>query len=313
MIRKLRLESLSAELSSINALLENAEEIGDPVGAYQYAERKRNVESEINKLSGAPDTLASVALYFSGGPVIGSRGILADFATNVLEEFQNLISKVQALSFLGSMGERGRVPSVGNADLMITQITKGSFGFVLEELADEPPLFNTSLSESVDFVSHIIADTCAEDIERFDNILAQIDSRVLISLKKFLRDIDTNHAELKIVESDQEFSIDHVSAARGRQRVETTDIEEKDAVFEGMFVGFLPEHRKFEFKARDIEEVLYGSASPDAIDQYNDLTLRGETIINEDWIVTIEVRTVKPLNSDPKYAYRLKKIVKRIE
>lgn len=86
----------------------------------------------------------------------------------------------------------------------------------------------------------------------------------------------------------------------------------KVAPYDGIFVGFLPEHRKFELKL-DTGDILYGSATIDAADQYISLIARGSGVINERWVVDMEVRTIKPLNRPEKKVYKLKEFLKKIE
>lgn len=312
MPRKLRKDSLMAELSSVRALLEESIAIGDPVGQIQFNHRKEEILGQLNELDESFDTLASLAIYFGGKPVIGSRGISAEFASIAIEELQSLISKVQASNLLGKIGERGRVPKVTNSELMITEVTKGSFGFVLEELSDQQPLFETALKATVDQVSNIIAKTCAPNEEEFEEILDQIDSRSLISLKKFLANLDNNKATLRLVENNNDFIIDEDSAHRGRVRIETTVIEEEYSPYEGKLVGFLPEHKKFELKLKD-GELIYGTATVEATEQYTSLTKQGISIINNFWIVNLEVRNIKPLNRPEKTVYKLVEFIKQID
>ena len=80
MPRRLELQALEAELAAVTDLLSQASETGDPVGVQQYAQRRSEIESGIESLRGASTHQASVALYFGGKPVYGSRGISAEFA-----------------------------------------------------------------------------------------------------------------------------------------------------------------------------------------------------------------------------------------
>lgn len=311
MPRKLRIDSIKAELISVRALLAEAQAVGDPVGQIQYEERLNSIIKEIESIDGEVDALASVAIYFGGKPVFGSRGVLAQFASIAIEGFQNLIETVQAVNILGKIGERGRVPEVANTDLMITEVTKGSFGFILEEITAQTSLLDSPLKNTVDLVSEIIAKTCDKNEEYFEEVLSQIDSRVLISLHKFLTNLDANEASLRIVENDKEFTINEKAAHRGRVRTETTVIEEEMTPFEGLFIGFLPDHRKFEFQI-DSGEILYGTATVEATEQYTAFLKRGIDIINEHWRVNLEVRTIKPLNRPERQLYKLKEFIQKL-
>jgi hypothetical protein len=80
MPRKLKLESIRSELSSVEALIRESEMIDDPVGKMQYEYKKSLLTSQLDELMNKEETKASVALFFGGKPVFGSRGINVDFA-----------------------------------------------------------------------------------------------------------------------------------------------------------------------------------------------------------------------------------------
>ncbi|MDN3685565.1 hypothetical protein QW180_26405 [Vibrio sinaloensis] len=63
---------------------------------YSIEKKLEKLDTEISLLNNASETHASVALFFGGEPVLGSKGILASFAGNVLDNFQELINKAFA-------------------------------------------------------------------------------------------------------------------------------------------------------------------------------------------------------------------------
>lgn len=310
MPRKLRLDGLQADLASLDALLQSAREMDDPVGEYQIEKRKSSIEAELKALTAAQERKASVALFFGGKPVLGSRGISADFAGHMLEYFQDLVSRAFASNELGSLGERGPIPKRQATDLMVTQLTRGSFGFVLDELSDQAVLEDTALKAMVEEIVTIVEKVASSNEIDFEEVAEQLDPRMLISLKNFFVTLDTAEATVRLVDDVADITLDQPAVHRARLRTEATSIDEADLLIEGVLVGFLPEHRKFEIQVGQTL-TLYGSVSKEAAEQYAQLVARGENPERQTWQVRIRQRTITPLNRPPRDVNRLLEFVGR--
>jgi len=304
MSRRLKLEGLRAEVSALSALLKQAVEVGDPVGEYQLSKRRESLESEISNLMKEPVRTASVALFFGGKPVLGSRGISADFAGDALGQFQELISKAFAAHELGRMGERGPVPLKQLTNLMVTEIVKGSFGFVLDELQDQIEMFDTGLKITVEEVATLLQKTASPNDVEFEEAAETLDPRTLLALKNFFTTLDSSSATLRFVEDNFDFTLDETSVCRARRRTEATSIEESDETLTAVLVGFLPDHRKFEAKLED-GRIIYGGVAKDAADQYAEFSLSDTKIIGTKWKLKVQHRMVIPLNRPPREVNRL--------
>jgi hypothetical protein len=282
----------------------------DPVGEYQIEKRKSAIEAELKALTAAQERKASVALFFGGKPVLGSRGISADFAGHMLEYFQDLVSRAFASNELGSLGERGPIPKRQATDLMVTQLTRGSFGFVLDELSDQAELEDTALKAMVEEVVTIVEKVASSNEIDFEEVAEQLDPRMLISLKNFFVTLDAAEATVRLVDDVADISLDQLAVHRARLRTEATSIDEANLLIEGVLVGFLPEHRKFEIQVGQTL-TLYGSVSKEAAEQYAQLVARGENPERQTWQVRIRQRTVTPLNRPPRDVNRLLEFVGR--
>lgn len=312
MPNKLVIDSLRAELASIEKLLEEAIRIDDPVGKLQYEYRFQEIKKEIEELSKQPECKASVALFFSGKPVLGSKGVQADFAGSILENFQDLIAKRFASVELGAMGSRGPVPLGSTTQLMVTEIARGSFGFILDEISNQQDLCDTEMKNVVDDVTSLIKHTSAPDETEFEKAAEELDQRSLDSLKNFFSILDKNKAMIRIVENERDISLDSPSVERGRIRTEATKIDEHpDQIREGTLVGFLPQHRRFEFQFSP-EEIIFGSTSREATKQFLEAVVSAEGAIGKKWQVKMNIRTVTRLNRKPKNSYSLLELVGRI-
>ena len=312
MPRKLKLEGLQAEVSAVDELLKQAIELGDPMGEYQFAKRKESIEKEISKVSSISEKAASVALLFGGDPVLGSRGISADFAGNILDQFQELVTRDFAKMELGVLGERGPIPLSQATKLMVTEVARGSFGFILDELSDQTEIEDTSLKNVVEEVSTILERTASPNEIDFEEIAEKLDERMLISLRNFFVTLDSAKATLRIVEDITDFTLDEQSIHRARRRTEATSIDESEDIVEGVLEGFLPEHRKFELKL-DSGEVLYGSVTKEATEQYSSFVTVEQSPIGQRWKIKVQKRIVSPLNRSTREIYRLLEFIGKWE
>lgn len=304
MPRKLMIDSLKAEAAGLQALLAESELYGDVVGSIQYKQRLDDIKKELEALKDNPNPFASVALYFSGKPVLGSRGITAEFASKALGNYQDLISKTFAKSELGSIGERGKVPLKQSTELMVTGLTHGSFGFVLDELSNQDELHDTALKEVVHSVTEMLYRVSSANEEDFEKAAEELDSRTLVTLREFFKDLDTSEATIRIVEDNSEVILDDRSIHRGRVRTEATQIEDSLEQIEGILSGFLPDHRKFELRVKS-GETIYGTATREATEHFTKIVSLGSPIIGKPCTVSIYVRHVRSLNREPREIYRL--------
>ncbi|MGU5528426.1 MULTISPECIES: hypothetical protein [Aeromonas] len=302
MPRKLKLNSLTSDQHAVQQLISEAIEYGDIVGELQYREKLEKLDREISLLKNANETNASVALFFGGEPVLGSQGILASFAGNVLENFQELINKAFASKENGSLGERGKIPLKANSNLMVTQVAKGSFGFILDEVSDQLEITETALKHTVDYVLDLINASAQPDDETFEKLIESLDKRVLQSLKDFFITLDKAHSTMRLVGDTQEYSLDSNWIHRARQRTEATEIDEDEELVELKVLGLLPEHCKFEAVTRE-GNIIYGSTTRLAAEQF-----RSE-LIGKQVRVNLLTKSIKPLRRPERTVYKLLEFV----
>ena len=269
----------------------------------QLEHRISELSSKLNSLKEETlsDNSASVALFFGGQPVLGSKGIAAEFAGTALEQFQDLIAKVFANNEVGDLGERGLVPFKINSELMVTGLARGSFGFVLDEMSDQVQLESSQLSHVIDKAAILLRDSAAQDDAVFESILEELEPRTLMALRDLFKNLDSSKATLRIVEKELDFTLDGPSIHRAKIRTEATSIEESTTEIEGTLVGFLPEHRKFEL-ADKTGNLYYGSASKEAVEQF---TKAADNVIGNKCLIKVSIKTVAPLNRPPREVVRL--------
>ena len=306
MVKKMELDAVRAELAETESMLAAAKAEGDFVGELQFEEKINALSLRLGNLADAMEHLASVALYFGGRPVYGSKGIFADFAGKTLDSFQELVTKKFASLEMGDLGKRGPVPLKEASQLMITNVARGSFGFILEEAASNSSLTDTALRRVLDDVTEVIFRTSDLDESVFEEVAESLDQRMLSSLKDLFHTLDESAATLRIVEGQRDFLLDHAAIKRARNRTEAMEINEKDdQIILGELIGLLPATKRFEFRLPN-GQLLKGVVSATAADAYySSVHDKRDAPVGKSWKARMKVREVKKRNSATKILYTL--------
>ena len=312
MLKKLEGDALKADLAAVTALLAARTEDDDPVGWLQFSSRKADLETEIARIEFAPETKATVALFFGGRPVFGSKGIAANFAGKAIDRYQDLLAKRYAALESGPLGDRGRVPTHANAQMLITEVARGSFGFVLEEASETRSFFDTRLKQIVEEISELIYRLSAADDDGFESVAETLDNRLLASLKEFFKTLDDAGATLKLVEGQKEYVLQREDIERAHARADSMEIGEQEQEATGV-VYLLPDSRRFELYLTDTGTVRKGVITADGLKE-----LRGESagipadVIGRPWRVRLKVREVRQRSGPAKFNYTLTQLIERV-
>jgi hypothetical protein len=252
MSRQLEIQSLLADLSSVKEMLGRLP-ARDFAGRSGFESRRREIESTLSELQAEEnDRLANVGLFFGGKPVIGSRGIKADFAGEVIANYQDLISKIWATGETGNLAAKGPVRSAAASQLHVTEVLHGSFGFVLEELDQlGTPLFHSPLRDATAKATQLLKAFASKEEEEFEQVIDLVPQQVFLALRDFLKPIHTDEAVFRILEGGTDACFDEASVERAYKRAEAYSIEEEMFEPEGELLGVIPIGRKFEFKQGD--------------------------------------------------------------
>ncbi|MEC6900692.1 hypothetical protein [Photobacterium piscicola] len=246
MPRKLELDGLKLDITAVEKLINDALKYGDFVAEKLYLRKLEKLRKELINHDNEFVTNASVALFFDGDAVHGSKGILASFAGHSLDNFQELVNKVFAYKENGELGSRGTISNKASSNLMITGVAKGSFGFILDEVSDQIEITETSLKVALEEVIELISDTASADENIFVSSIENIDQRILQSLKNLFITLDKGKSCLRIVGDKKEYRLDSHSISLARRRTEATKIDENEEAKNIVLIGQLPESCKFE-------------------------------------------------------------------
>jgi hypothetical protein len=306
--KKLRIDALRSDLTSVVQMIEKSKLFHDAIGEYQFTHRKEVIESEIEALGVAEEHTGKVAIFFGGGPVLGSRGVEADFAGEALHAFQDIVQKKFAVEEQGGLGTRGPVSHRTASQLLITDVARGSFGFLLEEAAAGDALADTQLKVVIDQTSNLIADIASVSSDTFEAAIGTVDSRTLIALKKFFDVLDSDHATVRLVDDDQEFSLQRADVTRARHRVDATEIDEEETNDIVGVLFFLPQHKTFELVRDDSGETIYGKVEPAVIRQLI-ATVQGPGPGVGRWRTIMKIRKIQQRGRDEKVFYKLSGLI----
>ena len=305
MLLQLEQQYLRANLAQAQAFLADAKLDDDPMGQHQFAQLVDELSDKLKAMPGAIEQApAGVALFFGGRPVVGSHGIHADFSSRALDSFQKIVSQRYAAEELGPLATRGRVPLKDNTHLLITDIVRGSFGFVLQAAApsNEAEAADTSLKIVVDKVASTISRLAAQDDMLFDEAVAEIDERQKSTLSEFFKLLETEGATMRLVEGERDFELNLASVQRARRRVEQLEITDQTQEFSGQIAGWTDFSAKFELRLHSTRQVIQGNVSADALQR---MATAGFEPYHKHVRVSMKVREVKARNRATKTAYKL--------
>lgn len=304
MLAQLERQFLQADLAQARQLLAEGRAHDDPIAEHQYAQRVARLERELAELSQAVlHAPAGVALFFGGRPVIGSHGIKAAFGTQAVGQFQKLVSQRYAAAETGPLSSRGRVPMSEDTQLLVTDVVRGSFGFVLQ--ADEPAHGDVVLKEVVDEVADTLSRMAATDDALFDEASARVDNRQLGALKDFFKLLDDEGASLRVVEGERDFELTVEGVQRARQRVEALTIEDRIETLQGEVIGWAEYSLRFELRLHADSSVVVGAVSREAMDHL----LEDDVILLHRHVrARVKVREVRLRNRAPRKTFSLQTI-----
>jgi hypothetical protein len=313
-MKRLERDVLLADRASVARMLERLPE-GDVLGRASFERRLSDIDEELEKIGDQLDTAGSVALMFGGQPVLGGRSIDAEFASKVLDQFHSLVAKKVVADEVGALGSRGRIPERSEVNLAITEIVRGSVGFLLEERNPNTELADSVVKLAIDQVTQLVAATAAASEEDFERAIDDIEPRVVVSLRDFFRTLDDHRATVRIVEEERDAVLDAVAVHRARERVDATEIEEAESEsVVGELLGLLPESRKFEMRLEGSGEVIKGTVAGRYAETYLEL-IEGPhgDISGQKWRARMRIREVRERNKPPRKLYTLIGLLERIE
>jgi hypothetical protein len=304
MIPRIERDFIVANLAAVDSVLDKMTP-SDFLTRMSLESQREELQQQLASFDAVHRPLASAALFFSGQPVVSSRGIESEFGSQVISRFQDMVSKVYAAREMPALGQRGPVPGRVQSKLYVTHIVHGSVGFQFEEL-DDPSLFNSDLKESVDQTTKIMAYFDEATDEELASEVEGMDKRVLDTMRDFFTYVESKGARFRVVSPVVDKSYDQVSLQRAVKRAETTTINERDEWVSGQVLGIFPEQRTFEFRTES-NEVIHGKV--DMLVESKDLPSMVVNWLQQKSRAAFRVRELARQGQVYRRAYRLIDIV----
>lgn len=288
--------NLLAEINTVKDFLEKMPE-------NRFLERM-SFEARLNDLQNQLERVdvlrinKKAIITFRGKPVDRSHGIAADFSGKAINGLNEMVTSVVA-SLNNNLNLMGPIPNRDQHQLMITGTAVGSFGFELElpkpnyDIFAEKNGVETALSD----IQSLLRETIDGTDDDIGNIISKIHPRAVRKISDFLVILQKNEA-LFAMEYDKDiFRVETDEQLEAIiNRLDNSNIREEYETYEGVFQGFLPDSRTFEFVDRSNQEIIKGKI---------DASIPNPEAINKDYLnklVKVTFNVVQFGQAKPKYS-----------
>ena len=292
---------LLSERSALNGMIDETPET-DVIDRLSLEARLQEVETQLEDYEGYSPHWAEGSLTFEGDPVVGSRGIDADFGTKAVSAFVKAVSLVGASSH-GPLSSRGPVAQQEKYRLLITGTALGSYGFRVEASSQEPVSIGEipSVESAIAQVKRILEASVRTDEELADTV-REIDKRALNGVHDFLKTVADNKAVCILKFKEDVFQFHDPDQVRNSQtRLSRDHIKEESVTITGRVLGFFPHVPRVQLEIRSPEPGFWGSDFGTIIEAKIDPVIASqfENLLHQ--AVTVEARTRRVGSSKPSY------------
>lgn len=248
---------LLAELATLRRLISQTG-VDEPIVRASFEHRLQDVEAELAFHEGEPSHLADARLNFRGPSVVGNRGMSADFFSEGVGEFAKTVHYIGAGQRQTPLPPAGSVPYSEDYRLLVTGVSRGSFGIRVEEPSRQIPLPGESshVELAIEEFKSILEASVGDD-EQLADAIGEIDPRVLGQVRVFLKTVADNAAVCSLEFRGHEFGFrDTAQVRRSENRLGTDNVIEGDATVDGQFLGFFPYRPRAQFQIYHVDSDL---------------------------------------------------------
>ena len=267
----LSLEALEADRLFVARQCNELNDKCDPWGTTRlmWKNRLKAIEEDISVLSRDRRSFASVALMFSGNPVIGTSDIHLDFATSALTSYKTMVALGMAAKLSDRLSDRGRVPGAERSKLYIRDMPRGSVGFLLEELPPEQTeLLPSPLKETVEETTLMLDVLSAEPDEPCAERLREAPPRLVKAVREFAKVLTDSGAVTKILGDERKVELSAERIGRLYRRLNEVTVEETTETSDGILRGILPDFWQFDFALSPTGEVTKGAVAEELLEKW---------------------------------------------
>ena len=271
---------LLSERTTLNQMLDRVPESEiDALSQESLKDRLRAVEEQLEVYDRYSPRVVKASLTFQGDPVVSSLGIDADFGLDATSAFVKAVRLVGA-SIRGTLHSSGPVPHDQDCRLLITNTTRGSFGFQLEDASQLPGVEDSSTPVEAAIVQvKAILEASMETDERLRHVIVETNQRALNSVRRFLKKVADNNAVCTLEYQGEVFRFrDAAQVRHSERRLSVDNVRAGDRTLAGRFIGYFPRPPRAQFQVTRSEgdvgyerpdEVLTARVAPAAATAHN--------------------------------------------
>lgn len=283
----------------------------DPILVPQLQERLADSEQQLRAAEQAAGTLFQadiatlprVALFLKGGGVQGSEGIRPSLAGEALIQYEKMFTE-QALhderEAARTAGRHRRRRGAAAPSLFFTGTPRGSFGLeFVPQKADDPTMLEVHAQALKNVANALVKVGSSES--SVDELVSGIPPRVLQPMKKFLKVLAQNGAEVRLAFSgakSQSLSLESVQRAVDRLERELT---EEETTVHGLFRGLTRETVVFDLVSDELG-LITGTVADDLTE--DDLE-RIDVLTNQRCTARLQATTVRRVSGSTSVSYLL--------
>lgn len=286
-----RSESLSSEIRELEQLLGGIAEAA-VIQRISLQNRLKSARQALEKELAAPRPVRA-RLTFRGRPVVGSRGIAADFGGKASNAFADAYAAVVA-SLNESLRFKGPIPDRAKNQLLITGTATGSFGFEFELPAGGLFPEQEKAEDALQKMQSLLEASAIGSDDDVAELVDAIHPRAVKKISEFLGLLSQNQAWCGLEFKHKIFRFEDIDQlTNSAVRLEEGNIKEGVESYQGFFLGVLPNSRSFEFETPDgVVKGKIGSLIEDP------------DVINREWLkrnASIDLNVVQVGQGQPRF------------
>ena len=240
-------------------------------------------------------------ITFKGRPIMDNLGIASDFGAKAVALFSDIVTTAAA-GFSGRLKEMGPIPNRNMNEPVLTGITTGSFGFILEipsEQGREGTFEMGSDAEgALKAVQRLLGESAYGSDEKLSDLANEIHPRAVKKVHDLLTMAGNNEAWFALEFEGNEFEFSGPEEILTcAQRIDEKSLHESTETISGTLQGVMSRRRMFELQPFD-GSLIEGRLGPEIRD--------APTLLRQylDRPVTAMLYTVRVGKGTPKYTLR---------
>ena len=239
--------SYSAEINTLKRLLDGlpVERASERYGFEYRLERAQKMIEGVP----VPPLPKRLSVSFSGEPVQSNYGLDANFGAEAV----SMVSDAVRLTTAGMTGElkaTGQIPRNTLGQPIITGVTFGSFGFVMELPAPSGDPYGTSRSEeAVNQIQELLRLASNGTDDDLSTIASSIHPRAVNKVAELLEFMTRRHAKFSLdYQGNTVRYLTEADVENASDRLNPSNVEGRTTEIIGTMIGIIPATRHFELR-----------------------------------------------------------------